>query len=73
MKLGLHMEPQEYINLYPCNQGCRVGVGVGVARSRGNEPGVGVRVGVDQMASTPTPEHFFLVYDIIYLCRGKFT
>ena len=39
-------------------QGCGVGVraGVGVARSRGNHPGVGV--GVDQIASTPTPERF---------------
>ena len=55
------MEPQKYINLYPCNQGCGVGVGVGVevAWSRGNEPGVGVRVGVDQMASSPNPGHFF--------------
>ena len=34
------------------DQGC--GVGVRVARSRGNEPGVGV----NQTASTPTPEHF---------------
>ena len=43
-------------------QGCRVGVGVGVevrvARIRGNEPGVGVRVGADQTALTTTPERF---------------
>ena len=36
------------------NQGC--GVGVGVARSRGNVPGAGV--GVDQTALTPTLERF---------------
>ena len=33
-------------------QGCRVGVGV--ARSCGNEPGVGIGVGVDQATSIPT-------------------
>ena len=38
----------------PSCQGCGVGAGVGVAGSRGNEPGVGV--GVDQIALTPTPE-----------------
>ena len=43
------------------------GVGVGVARSRGNEPGVGV----DQTASTPTPERF-LIWDIICLCMREF-
>ena len=37
-------------------QGCSVGVGV--ARSRGNEPGAGVGVRVDQTAATPTPERF---------------
>ena len=35
-------------------QGC--GVGVGVTRSRGNEPAVGVGGGVDHTALTPTPE-----------------
>ena len=43
------------------HQGCGVVVGVGVARSRGNVPGVEVRVGVDQTASTPTPERFFIL------------
>ena len=38
------------------DQGCGVGARVGVARSRGNEQGVGV--GVDQTASIPTPERF---------------
>ena len=41
-------------------QGSGVGAGVrvGVARSRGNEPGVGVVVGIDQTASSPTLERF---------------
>ena len=37
-------------------QGC--GIGVGVAQSRGNEPGVVVGVEADQTASTPTLERF---------------
>ena len=42
--------------LYTTVQGCKVGVGV--TQSCGNEPGV--VVGVDQTASTPTPERFVL-------------
>ena len=49
-----------------CNQGCGVGAVVEVARSRANEPGVGV--GVDQTTSTPTPEHFVGICDIICIC-----
>ena len=41
-------------------QGCRVGV----ARSRGNRPGVGV----DQAASTPTPGSL-LQFDLILACK----
>ena len=47
------------VQCYLCaDQGYGVGAeaGVGVARSRGNEQVVGV--GVDQTASTPTPERF---------------
>ena len=43
------------------NTKCRLvgkeqGCGVGVARSRGNEPGVEVGVGAEKAALTPTPE-----------------
>ena len=47
-------------------QGCGVGAGVGVARSRGKEPGVGV----DQTASTPTPERFVGICDKLQM-QGK--
>ena len=52
--------------------GCGVGVGagVGVVQSRGNEPGVRAGVGVDQTASTPIPERFIGICDIICICRG---
>ena len=34
----------------------RCGVAVGIARSRGNEPGMEVGVGVDQATSNPAPD-----------------
>ena len=42
------------------HQECGIGVviRIGVTRNRGNEPGVGVGVGVDQTARIPTPERF---------------
>ena len=43
-------ENKQYVTLVDPKQGC----GVGVARSRGNEPGVGV----DQTASTQIPVLF---------------
>ena len=45
-------------------QGCGVVVGVGVVRSRGNEPGVGVGVGVDQATSTLTPDRL-IQFDLV--------
>ena len=44
------------MNIYAFIQGCRVRVGVRVAQSPGNKPGVGVGVGVDQAASTVSPD-----------------
>ena len=56
-------------------QGCRVGVGVGVARSRGSEPGVGV--GVDQAALTPTPGSLLKFVALLagnkFISRNKFS
>ena len=48
-------------------QGCVVGV----ARSRGNEPGVGV--GVDQATSTPTPDRLYLQFDPVLAAQKYFS
>ena len=42
------------------------------SESPGNEPLVGVGVGVDQTALTPTQERFVLVCNINRLCGGEF-
>ena len=57
----MRISKKKTLNQATYNQGCRVGVGV--ARSRGSEPGVGIVV--NQAFSTPSPEHFVWICAMI--------